>query len=418
MRHARSLFWGSFGIACMLHASSAKAQTAPTWWGPQQPAPQQQQPYPQQQPPQQGYPQQQQPYPQQGYPPQQPYPQQGYPQQGYPPPQQGYPPPQQGYGAPPPVQPQPAPAPSPSARRDDGEMVALYVTGAAYGVGMGIWLDSLLKITDPGLAIITPAALGVAAPIGAFVWDRNTAPARGVPGSLALGLGLGALEGAAISGVHWQYTGNGAIDGKAFRTYSTITWAAATAGGVGGYAFGEWLRPEPRGLALVGSGAAWGTITGVLFGVGVSGRDWKDGAAVAGLVGYNLGIAATGIASTTWTPAWRTEQAMWIGYAAGAGVGSLVFPFYLFCKDCEVKRGFIAMSIVSLIGLGAGTAYGISTEGGGRALGGRSKLALDLPRWKPPVDVAILPPPKFPRLPWNGDVSVESGGLLSATRSF
>ena len=298
-------------------------------------------------------------------------------------------------------------------------MAALYVASAAYGVGTGVWLDSLFKVDDFGVAVIAPIALGVAAPIGAFVWDRNLSPARGVPSSIATGLVLGAVEGAAISGVHWQYSGNGPIDGKAFRTYSTVTFLAAAGGGIGGYAFGEWLRPEPRGLAFVGSSAAWGTVSGTLLGVGFSGRDWKDGAAIAGLIGYNVGVAAGGIVSTQWTPSWHTQQTMWIGYALGAGAGALVFPAYLFCDDCNAKGGFVAMGFVSLIGLGAGTAYGIATESKTASTSSRyARLAPLSTRFDAPIDVTIALPPKFPRMPWSHDVAVESGGLLSATRKF
>ncbi|HEX7667076.1 MAG TPA: hypothetical protein VF407_21245, partial [Polyangiaceae bacterium] len=113
----------------------------------QQPQPYPPQQYPQQYPPQQ-YPQQYPPqqYPQQ-YPPQQ-YPQQ-YPPQQYP---QQYPPQQQqpypGYA--PGYVPQPTPPPA-STKRAPNEMVALYGTSLLWGVGTGIWLDSLAKIDDPGI---------------------------------------------------------------------------------------------------------------------------------------------------------------------------------------------------------------------------------------------------------------------------
>jgi hypothetical protein len=292
-------------------------------------------------------------------------------------------------------------------------MVALYALGIGYGVGTGIWLDSLFSITDPGLAIIFPAALGVAAPVGAFLWDRNTNPPRGLPSSIALGLGLGAVEGLAISGVHWQYTGNGPIDKTAFRTYTTVTFLAATGGGIGGYFFGEFARPNPKGLSFVGSGAAWGTITGTLFGIGVSGRDWKDGASVAGLIGYNVGVVGTGLTSLAWTPSFNTQGAMWIGYVVGAGVGALVFPFYLFCDDCETKRGFIAVSVGSLAGLSLATLFVGSNDRGTSAT--RSPLAQI--GMKPPFELAMTPAPRAPTLPWGKDPGT-GGNVLTLTRRF
>jgi RNA polymerase sigma factor (sigma-70 family) len=40
-------------------------------------------------------------------------------------------------------------------------MTALYVTSALYGVGSGIWLDALVQLSDPGIAVIMPIALGI-----------------------------------------------------------------------------------------------------------------------------------------------------------------------------------------------------------------------------------------------------------------
>ncbi|MGH7440786.1 MAG: hypothetical protein ACRENE_34280, partial [Polyangiaceae bacterium] len=180
-------------------------QQTPGAYPQQAPAPYPQQPYPQQAPgtyPPQQAPYPQQPYPQGGYPPpQQPYPQQPYPQQ-YPPgqapaqpyrPQQPYPPypAQQPYPAQPPA-PATAPAtPPPSKYRSPGEMVYLYGISAAYGVGTGIWIDSVAGVSDPGIALIAPLVLGGAMPIGAYVWDSQQELDRGVPSSMATGMLLG-----------------------------------------------------------------------------------------------------------------------------------------------------------------------------------------------------------------------------------
>ncbi len=275
--------------------SASSAQAPP----PQQPylpgpyPPAQAQPYPPQQPyypapQQQPYPAQ--PYPGQPYPapaqpyPAQPYPAQPYPQQPYAPPQPY--PPQAYYGQPayPPPQVAPAPKPAVSPLRSPGEMVYLYGIGAAYGIGTGIWIDSVAGVGDPGIALIAPLLLGGAMPIGAYIWDTQQELDRGVPASIATGLLLGGVEGIAIDGLQWQLTGNGGPDTWKFSTWTSVTFVGATAGGLGGYAFGEWLRPDPRNLAFIASGAGWGSMAGILFGAGAvaADHDWADGAAVGG----------------------------------------------------------------------------------------------------------------------------------------
>jgi hypothetical protein len=236
-------------------------------------------------------------------------------------------------------------------------MVYLYLTGAAYGVGTGIWIDALGKITDPGIAFIAPVALGAAVPLGFFFTDNYEEFHRGVPSSIATGMLLGGLEGIAVDGVQWQATGNGGPNTWSFRTETTVAFLGATGGGVAGYAFGEWLWPDPRSLTFIASGAGWGSVAGILFGAGIgpSGSDWKDGASIAGLIGYNAGILTTGALSTVWTPSWETQKYMWYGFAGGTLVSSVVYFFYLF-SDASPRHGLIANSIGGLAGLGLATA--------------------------------------------------------------
>jgi hypothetical protein len=354
-------------------ASTAAAQY------PQQPQPYPQQPYPQQPYPQQPYPQQ--PYPQQPYP-QQPYPQQPYPQQPYQPyPQQPYQP------YPPPPPPQPA-APT---TRGPNEMVALYVTSGLYGVGTGIWLDALFKIDDPGPAVIMPLALGVAAPVGVYLWDSQAGPLhRGVPASTATGLVLGGVEGIAIAGTQWQYTRDDDKDWS-FATQTTVTWIMATGGGVGGWAFGEWLRPDPRALTFIASGAGWGALSGSMFGIAVQGRhdDWKDGSSIAGLIGYNVGMVGGGAISILHQPSFNSQKYMWLGYGLGALAGCLIFPFYAFVDDPVVKRGLIGPAIGGLAGtaLAGAFTWDMKDDDGTRPTAA----------WEPPFNFGVAPlPPLTP----------------------
>lgn len=351
----------------------AAAQTYPQQPYPQQPYPQQtypqQQPYPQAQPyPQQTYPQQQQTYPQQPYPPQT-YPQQGYPQQGYP---QQQPYPQQPY----------APTSTTTNKRGAGEMGFLYATSTLYGIGTGVWIDALAKIDDPGPAVILPLVFGAAMPIGVYLWDSQGGPLhRGVPAAISTGLTLGAVEGLAIAGTQWQY-GRGDGSDWTFKTQASVTWAAATIGGVGGWAFGELARPDPHSMGFVVSGAGWGAISGSFLGIAVSGRDWKDGASVAGLIGYNVGMLGAGALSLAYKPSWESQKYMWLGYGAGALAGCLVFPAYLFV-DADAKGGFIGPALGSVAGAAIAGALTWDLKDPG-----------DNAQWKPPFEIAVLPPPR------------------------
>ncbi len=332
------LLLSSISLATAHDASAQQPQQFPQQQPQQFPPPQQQQQFPPQQQPQQ-FPQQQ----QQQFPPQQQqFPQQQQPQFGPPP----------GYGQPPPMQPPPPPA---NDKRSNGEMTFLYGTSLLYGVGSGIWIDALGKVSDPGLAIIAPLALGAAAPIGVYFWDDYSKLHKGVPSSIATGLSLGAIEGLAVAGVQWQ-SQSGGPKAWSFKTETTITWIFASGGGVGGYAFGEWLRPDPRSLSFIASGAGWGAIAGTEFGIGVSGRDWKDGASIGGIIGYNAGIAATGALSTVYVPSYETQKYMWLGFLGGTAVSSVVYVFYLF-SDSDPKHGLIANSVGGLAGLGLAAAF-------------------------------------------------------------
>jgi hypothetical protein len=315
-------------------------------------------------------------------------------------------------------------------------MTFLYVAGAGFGVGTGIWLDALFKITDPGVAAILPITLGAAAPIGVYLWDEFGGPLhRGVPASMATGLALGAVEGMAIAGTQWQYT-RGDDKDWSFGTQTTITWLMATGGGIGGWAFGEWLRPDPRSMGFIASSSGWGAISGTLLGAGVSGRDWKDGASVAGLVGYNVGILGGGAISVVHTPSWESQKYMWMGYGLGTLAGFVVYPFYAFVKDPQVKRGMIANALGGIAGAGIAGALTWdlrdAEDGPARASNGSRGSKMREP-WKAPFDVALLPPPRVTTSALGGSGGgragdgaapeapigpAQSGAVLSAFGSF
>jgi hypothetical protein len=410
------------GIAVVLAAMSvgrdASAQQPP--FPPQQPLP----PQGQLPPPNQGqYPQQPPPgqYPPPGYGQQGQYPPPGYnqpPPGQYPPPGYNQPPPGQypppGYNQAPPGQypppgynpmpppgyppygqpPPPSTGSSPDDKRSGNEMLFLYGASIGYGVGTGIWIDALGKVSDPGVAFIAPLLLGGAAPVGVYFADNYAKFHRGVPSSIATGLALGALEGMAISGTQWQYTDHNGPNTWSFATQTTVTWLMATGGAVGGYAFGEWLRPDPRSLGFIASTAGWGAISGSLFGAGVSGRDWKDGASVAGLVGYNAGILVGGALSINYVPSWRTQKYMWGGYALGTAGASVVYIAYLF-SDADPKHGLIANSLGGLAGVGIAAALTANMKDDADGKSGA---------WSPPFQLGFAPLP-------NGGIAMNASGL-------
>ncbi|MGA2447789.1 MAG: hypothetical protein ABTD50_03845 [Polyangiaceae bacterium] len=260
-------------------------------------------------------------------------------------------------------------------------MLYLYGTGIAYGVGSGVWIDALAKANDPAFALLPPLLLGAALPIGIYLWDQYDEFDRGVPSSVATGMLLGGVEGVAISGLQWQLTGNGGPNSWTFPTWATLTFVGATGGAIGGYAFGEWFRPDPRSLTFVASGAGWGTLAGVLFGAGVVGGDWNNGAsgaAVGGFVGYNAGILATGVLSSAYVPSSQTLKYMWLGELIGTAVTTPVYAFYIGGGD--PRHGLVANAVGGLAGLGIAAALTANmTDGPSTA------------SWTPPFQIGFGP---------------------------
>ena len=142
---------------------------------------------------------------------------------------------------------------------------------------------------DPGVFLIAPIALGVAAPIGAFFLDRPSMK-RGQPMAISAGLMLGAGEGLGIWGT--QRVSVNANNAWGFRGLSRAAALGSTIGGVAGFVAGEFMEPPPTTSVLAVSGAFWGTAIGSMFGYGSTNNSWgkaNDRTAIGGLVGYNVG---------------------------------------------------------------------------------------------------------------------------------
>jgi hypothetical protein len=218
---------------------------------------------------------------------------------------------------------------------------------------MGAWIDTLgpcspnnknpmgTNICDPGGAIIAPLLLGTIFPLSFFLWDNfyNGGPGKGggmhkgVPSSISTGLVVGALEGLGVAGANFAVAGN---DPNRWGSNGIMTsvWVGATLGGIAGFAFGEAVRPDPRKIAFVASGAGWGAAVGAFLGGGAANSDpasISQGMLVGNLVGTNLGLAATGsLAALGFDPSWKALKYMWLGGLIGLIATSPIYLIYVF----------------------------------------------------------------------------------------
>ncbi len=330
------------------------------------------------------------------YPPQpqygQPQPQYGQPQYGQP--QYGQP--QQGYGQQQPYNGYGYVAPTGPKKSTALEIATLYATATVWGIGTGIWIDAEVGTHDPGISLIAPVILGAAAPAAVFFADRP--PMReGLPSAIALGLMVGAGEGLGIAGYqavtstddHCEFVakpsfGTGKITNCTvgtswgFKGLARAEFIGSTLGGLGGFAYGYFLRPSPKNNVLIGSAAVWGTIIGSEFGWGGSKlkeefqvpafgskvftrkTTWaqtNDYAALGGLIGFNAAFLGAAGLSLAWRPSWQQLEWMWGGFAIGEVASLLVYPFYA-AGDSDPRRGLIFQGVAGTIGLVAGAFIG------------------------------------------------------------
>jgi hypothetical protein len=247
------------------------------------------------------------------------------------------------------------PAPS-SPKRSSGEITVLYGTAAVYGAGIGVWFGAEAGIKDPGLFLIAPAILGVAAPVGVYLLDNPAMP-RGLPAAIASGMAIGAAEGIGLSS--YQFVSRNSADAWGFRGLSRATAIGATLGGAGGFVLGYLQEPSPKSSLLTTSGAAWGAAIGAMFGYGASGAGLgygraNDSAALGGLVGLNVGLAAAAGLSTVYIPSYRALSYMWAGAAIGGAVSLPVYLLYLGDDSPPAKRGLVFSGTATTLGIVAG----------------------------------------------------------------
>ena len=230
-------------------------------------------------------------------------------------------------------------------------------------------------------------------PTAMAIWDNVGRIHKAVPASVGTGLTLGAMEGIAIAGTNWQLT-RAASNQWSFAGNASLTLATATAGGIGGYLFGEFGQPERRSMALIASGAGWGAITGTILGAGVTGACdasspyasdrycvW-NGAAIGGLVAMNLGVIGAGVASVAgYVPSNDTLKWQWIGFGAGLLATMPIYIFYAF-SDADPKHGLVANAFGGLAGLTLATVF---------TLGKNAEESPKAASWTPPFQLSLAP---------------------------
>lgn len=250
-------------------------------------------------------------------------------------------------------------APSAPARRSGVEISLLYATAVVYGVGVGIWLDAELGVDDPAVFMIAPAVLGVAAPVGVYVLDTPTMR-RGLAGAITAGALVGAGEGIGLSS--YQFVTANEHDAWGFRGLARATALGATLGAAGGAVLGLVQTPSPRSSVLITSGVTWGSAIGSMFGYGASSAGVgyglaNDKAALGGLIGYNVGLVATGALSAVYIPTTSSLTWMWAGAGIGFAASLPVFLFYAGDDGPPAKRGLIFSGTATTLGIAAGAVF-------------------------------------------------------------
>jgi hypothetical protein len=256
-----------------------------------------------------------------------------------------------------PVQTYPATTTSSSShQRGPTEMAALYPIATAYGVGMGVWLSTEIGSGDPATFLIPPIILGVAAPIGVFALDHPKMH-RGMPMAITTGMLLGAGEGLGIYGTQFVRTNDPNAWG--FHGLTRSVGIGATVGAGAGWAAGYFMEPPPATSILALSGAAWGVSIGSMFGYGATSGDSdyahaNDTAAIGGLIGYNVGMAAAAGYGALDVPSATQIGWMWGGAGIGAAASLPIFLAYAGEGGPPARRGFIFTGTATTLGLIAG----------------------------------------------------------------
>lgn len=250
--------------------------------------------------------------------------------------------------------PMPAPSKGPRMRTGD-ELVVLLGTAPAYGVATGFFLDSLLiRRRNSPTSGVPLLALGITGFAGLSIAMLEYAGKfrYGVPQSISTGIVMGAAEGISIA--TFAVTSKNGNSDYGYRTFTSLTWGFATAGGIAGGILGSTMTTSPGRSAWVGT---TGLVTGLLAG-GIAGaatpkdvqlqfHNFGITSAIGGAVGLGVGFATAGLIGPSMARVRYVDLAWFSGGAIG--VGTCVAT-----AKCSSAAAFSALTIGTVIGFAAG----------------------------------------------------------------
>ncbi len=228
---------------------------------------------------------------------------------------------------------------APRTERGSLELFELYSTSFLYGVGTGVYLDTLFKLDDPRTAVWIPLALGGGGIVAAYLIDHGDPVRRGRASSADTGMLLGFGLGFSLAYQVDQMMRDNARDDCAARPYpcytssrglegrevATFAWLGATVGLGAGVGLAALTDATPGESSFVFAGGVWGGALGVLTNAaGEANRSYG----LAWLVGELAGVGASMVGAHFLHPAESQVRWMNLGVLAGGllGLGVGVLP--------------------------------------------------------------------------------------------
>lgn len=246
-------------------------------------------------------------------------------------------------------------------RRGGDEFGALMLTASTYGFRSGTMLNFALDLrqSDGWTYWVAPSLIGAAGLVGAILVERRFPMRRGRGLTAGTAMLLGQVGTLAFE---MYRRGESYPSGDTFT--APISWVGATVGLASGIALGHLLDVAPGKAVYVGIGGVGGALLG-LFSCGVA-RCSADVGAWA-LVGMGAGLAAT--LTTAWwvNPPQRETRAMVAGGLAGVLPAAGVLLAYQLRDGTVTQDAWARVSVVGLVGLVGGGAFGYAHARSSRA---------------------------------------------------